>query len=71
MTAVPPPTNKVLARKIVGTCVFLAGLVGAAIGIWTLDVVVAVLWLVVASLAGFYLLKLRAEARGRLDRTSP
>ncbi|MGW4478101.1 hypothetical protein [Rhodococcus triatomae] len=66
MATAPSPSNKVLP-KIVGTCVFLAGLVGAAIGIWTLDVVTAVVWLVVATVSGFYLLKLRAEARGRLD----
>ncbi|MGW0041720.1 hypothetical protein [Rhodococcus sp. NPDC003348] len=65
MAAIPSPT-----KKIVGTLVFLAGLIGAAVGIWSLDVVAAVVWLVVATLSGFYLLKLRAEARGRLDQTS-
>jgi hypothetical protein len=66
MATAPSPSKKVLP-KIIATCVFLAGLVGAAVGIWTLDVVVAVVWLVVATFSGFYLLKLRAEARGRLD----
>lgn len=66
MATVPPPT-----KKLVGVCVFLAGLVGAAVGIYALDVEVAVAWLVVATLSGFYLLKLRADARGRLDRPSP
>lgn len=65
MATVPPPT-----KKIIGASVFLAGLVGAVVGIWQLDVVVAVIWLVVATLSGFYLLKLRAEARGRLDNPS-
>ncbi|GAA4477724.1 hypothetical protein GCM10023094_20470 [Rhodococcus olei] len=65
MATIPPPT-----KKILGTVVFLAGLVGAAIGVYALDVEVAIAWLVVATLSGFYLLKLRAEARGRLDRPS-
>lgn len=65
MAAIPPPT-----KKIVGTLVFLAGLVGAGLGVWELDVVAAVVWLVVATLSGFYLLKLRAQAQGRLDGSS-
>lgn len=65
MAAFPP-----FAKKIVGASVFLAGVVGAVVAIAELDVVVAVGWLVVATLSGFYLLKLRAEARGRLGRTS-
>lgn len=64
MAAIPPPV-----KKIVGTLVFVAGLVGAALGIWALDVVAAVVWLVVATLSGFYLLNLRATAR--LDRPAP
>jgi hypothetical protein len=62
MATIPPPT-----KKILGTVVFLVGVVGACVGIYALDVVVAVVWLVVATISGFYLLKLRAEARGRLD----
>ncbi|CRK49928.1 conserved exported hypothetical protein [Rhodococcus sp. RD6.2] len=62
MATNPPP-----AKKILGTVVFLVGLVGAGVGIYTLDVVAAVVWLVVATLSGFYLLKLRADSRSRLD----
>ncbi|MFC7451426.1 hypothetical protein [Rhodococcus daqingensis] len=63
MTTIAPP-----ALKTLSACVFVTGLVGAAIGIYGLDVEVAVLWLIVASVSGLYLLKLRAESHGRLER---
>lgn len=64
MATIPPP-----AKKVLGGAVFVAGLIGAVLGAYALDVVAAVVWLVVATLSGFYLLKLRAETRERLDRT--
>ncbi len=66
MVAVSPS-----AKKIVAACVFWASLVGAAVGVWQLEVLDVVLRLVVATLSGFYLLKLRADERGGLDRSSP
>ena len=58
-------------KKIVAACVLVASLVGAGVAVWQLDVVDAVLRLVVATLSGFYLLKLRADARGGLDHSAP
>ncbi|MFC9786147.1 hypothetical protein [Rhodococcus sp. NPDC127528] len=63
MTTLPPPVQKTLCA-----CVFVASLVGAAFGVYALDVATAVLWLIAASISGLYLLKLRAESRGRLER---
>ncbi|TSE01859.1 hypothetical protein FOS14_00205 [Skermania sp. ID1734] len=46
---------------------FLAGLVNAGLGIADLHVGLTVFGLIVASTAGLVLLKIRAEALGRLD----
>ncbi|SDE38252.1 hypothetical protein [Rhodococcus tukisamuensis] len=50
--------------------VFLVGLVGAGVAIYNLDAVTTVLSLIVASVSGLYLLKMRAQAQGRLDRSA-
>ncbi|TQF65620.1 hypothetical protein FK531_21230 [Rhodococcus spelaei] len=65
MTTLSPP-----ARKTLIACVFVASVVGAAFGVYGLNVEMAVVWLIVASVSGLYLLKLRAESRGRLERRS-
>lgn len=56
-----------VVSKSIGWCAFGAGLVGAGIGIAWLQVVPAVLCLIVASVSGLILLKMRAESQGRLE----
>lgn len=56
-----------VVSKTIGWCVFVVGLVGAAIGIVQLQVELSVFCLIVASTSGLILLKMRAEAQGRLD----
>ena len=55
--------------KVIGWCVFVVGLIGAAYGIVSLHVEMSVFWLIVASTSGLILLKMRAEAR--LDAVEP
>jgi hypothetical protein len=57
--------------KVIGWCVFIVGLVGAAYGIVSLHVEMSVFWLIVASTSGLILLKMRAEAHGRLEAVEP
>lgn len=57
--------------KVFGWCVFVVGLIGAAYGIVSLHVEMSVFWLIVASTSGLILLKMRAEAQGRLDAVDP
>ena len=57
--------------KVIGWCVFVVGLVGAAYGIVSLHVEMSVFWLIVASTSGLILLKMRAEAHGRLEAVEP
>ncbi|HEY5855934.1 MAG TPA: hypothetical protein VIW24_18295 [Aldersonia sp.] len=57
--------------KVIGWCVFVVGLVGAAYGIVSLHVEMSVFWLIVASTSGLILLKMRAEAHGNLDPVQP
>jgi hypothetical protein len=45
MATLPPPVQKTLCA-----CVFVASLVGAALGVYSLDVATAVLWLIAAEL---------------------
>jgi hypothetical protein len=47
--------------------VFLVGLIGAAFGVMELRAEMAVFGLIVASTSGLILLRIRAEALGRLD----
>jgi hypothetical protein len=56
-----------VVSKSIGWCAFSAGLIGAGIGIAWLQVIPAVLCLIVASVSGLILLKMRAEAQGRLE----
>lgn len=56
--------------RIVCLGVFLVGLVGAGVAVYNLDAVMTVLSLIVASVSGLYLLKMRAQAQGRLDRSA-
>ncbi|KAA0022502.1 hypothetical protein [Antrihabitans cavernicola] len=51
------------SSKSIAWCVFLAGLIGAGVGIGNLQVVAAVFWLIVASVSGLMLLKQRADSR--------
>jgi hypothetical protein len=60
-----------VVSKSIGWCAFIAGLIGAGIGIAWLQVVPAVLCLIVASVSGLVLLKMRAEAQGRLEPAEP
>ncbi len=53
-------------HKIIVWAAFIAGLVGAGLGIAALHVEVAVFWLIVASTSGLVLLKFRAAGQGRL-----
>jgi hypothetical protein len=57
--------------KTIGWCIFVVGLVGAAIGIAQLQVELTVFCLIVASTSGLILLKMRAEAEGRLESVEP
>ena len=57
--------------KVIGWCVFVVGLIGAAYGIVSLHVEMSVFWLIVASTSGLILLKMRAEAHGSLDSIEP
>jgi hypothetical protein len=56
-----------VVSKSIGWCALIAGLIGAGIGIAWLQVVPAVLCLIVASVSGLILLKMRAEEQGRLE----
>ena len=56
-----------VVSKSLGWCLFCIGIVGAVIGIAELRVELVVFCLIVASTSGLILLKMRAEAHGRLD----
>lgn len=57
--------------KVIGWCVFVVGMIGAAYGIVSLHVEMSVFWLIVASTSGLILLKMRAETHGRLESVEP
>lgn len=53
--------------KFISWCMFLTGITAAVMGIAELHVEVTVFGLIIASTSGMILLKMRAEACGRLD----
>lgn len=59
------------AVKIVLVSLFLAGLVAAGVGLAELHVYTTVAALIVASVSGLLLLRVRAESHGRLESRRP
>ena len=58
------------AFKSIVWCVFLVGLAGAGVGIGQLHTELAVFWLIVASVSGLFLLKLRDAPVREIPRPS-